>query len=98
MPNPTQRAQRQVSALAKEHGLALSKDSTKLADRQIAITTLYAGGASLSRLINQDCAVHFAQCGSDGEWLAVLPALDLIRLLETEVIYNSLQERKAANE
>jgi len=94
MPNPTQRAKRQVSALAKTHGLALSKDSAQLADRQIAITTLYAGGSSLSRLINENCALHFAQCGSEGEWLAVLPASDLMRLLETEVLYNQFQERK----
>lgn len=96
MPNPTQRAQKAISALAKKHGIELSKDSTRLADRQIAITTLYAGGASLSRLINEDSEVHFAQCGSKGEWLAILPASDLMRLLETEAVYNQFQE--AANE
>lgn len=83
MPNPTQRSQKAISALAKKHGIELSKDSTQLADRRIAITTLYAGGSSLSRLINEDCPLHFAQCGSEGEWIAVLPASDLMRLLET---------------
>jgi hypothetical protein len=96
MSNPTQRAVKAISALAKKQGIALSKDSTQLADRQIAITTLYAGGSSLSRLINEECALHFAQSGSDGQWLAVLPAEDLISLLETETVYNSFQERKTA--
>jgi hypothetical protein len=94
MPNPTQRAQKAISALAKKHGIALNKDSTQLADRQIAITTLYAGGSSLSRLINEDCSLHFAQCSSEGPFVAILPAEDLMRLLETESIYNQLQEKK----
>lgn len=95
MSNPSKRAQKAISALAKADSLTLSKDSTRLADRQIAITTLYAGGSSLSRLINEDCVLHFAQCGSDGRWLAVLSASDLMRLLETESVYNHLQGRKS---
>lgn len=95
MPNPTQRAQKAISALATKHGIALSKDSTQLEGRQIAITTLYAGGSSLSRLINDECALHFAQCGSEGEWVAVLPAEELMRLLETEAVYNSLQRKES---
>ena len=97
MPEPSIRARKAIFTLAKKHGIALTKDSRQLGDRQIAITTLYAGGSSLSRLINEDCVLHFAQCGSDGRWLAVLSAEDLMRLLETETVYNQFAQRKASN-
>lgn len=93
MPEPTQRAQRAISALAAKHSLTV-KDS-KLANRDVRIHTLYAGGSHLLRLL-EGVEIAFAQCASKGEWLAILPAKDLMRLLETESVYNSFHERKAA--
>lgn len=86
MPNPTQSAQRAVRALVQKYGLALSKDATELGDRQIGITVLYSGGNSLTRLL-KDTAIHFCRAGQ--EWVAVLPAEELAKLLEIESVHNN---------
>lgn len=89
----SKKAHRAIKALAAQNGLALS-DDLKLAERPVAIHVLYAGGNSLSRLLNER-GITFAQCGPAGEWAALLPAVDLMQLLETEHVYNqSLQRRK----
>ena len=93
MPNPTKRAQKAIEALAKQNGLALSK--SKLAERAVQIRTLYAGGTSLTRLL-EDTDVCFAQAGSKGEWIAILPAGELMKLLEVEAAYDSISRRKAS--
>ena len=90
MPNPTKRAEKAIAALAKQNGLALNK--SKLADKAVQIRTLYAGGSSLTRLLS-DAEICFAQAGSKGGWIAILPAAELIKLLEVESVYNqSLQK------
>ncbi|HSY33927.1 MAG TPA: hypothetical protein VLA42_18245 [Verrucomicrobiae bacterium] len=91
---PSRKAVKAVAALAKKHGLEL-KDS-QLAGRHVGIDVLYAGGASLSRLIHENCAIHFAQAGSKGEWFAVLPASELVQLLELEMIYSAFQKKQFA--
>ena len=93
MPNPTKRAQKAIEALAKQNGLALNK--SKLAERGVQIRTLYAGGTSLTRLL-AETDVCFAQAGSKGEWIAILPAGELMKLLEVETVYNSLCRKKAS--
>jgi hypothetical protein len=85
MPNPTQRAQRAISGIAKRYGLALK--NSKLADRHIRIHTLYGGGSRLEALL-EDVEIAFAQCGAKGEFIALLPAEKLIQLLETEAVYD----------
>ena len=90
MPNPTKRAQKALEALAKQNGLAVSK--SKLAERGVQIRTLYAGGTSLTRLL-EGTDVCFAQAGSKGEWIAILPAAELMKLLEVEAAYDSISRR-----
>ena len=93
MPNPTQRAERAIDALAKRNGLSLS--NSKLADRAVQIRTLYAGGSSVTRLLD-GTDICFAQAGSKGEWIAILPAAELMKLLEVEAVYNSFCRKKAS--
>ena len=92
MLNPTKRAQKAIEALAKQNGLALSK--SKLANRAVQIRTLYAGGSSVTRLLS-DTELCFAQAGSKGEWIAILPAAELMKLLDVEAAYNSLSRKRA---
>jgi hypothetical protein len=89
--NPSKRAIRTISALATRHGLAL--DASKLANREVRIHTLYAGGSRLLVLLDS-ADVSFAQCGSKGEWVAVLPAEKLMQLLETEALHNVHQKAR----
>jgi hypothetical protein len=98
MPTTSKRALRTISALAKRHGFTLQ--DSKLAGRKIGISCLYAGGSSLSRLINNESELHFAQCGSRGVWMAVIPASVLMHLLETENLYNQFRTKfqKAASD
>lgn len=84
MSNPTRRARKAVAALATKHGLALN-DST-LRERKVRIHTLYAGGSRLVDLLDS-VDIAFAQCGSKGRWVAILPAEPLMRLLETESLH-----------
>jgi hypothetical protein len=93
MPNPTQRAERAIAALAKQNGLSLT--NSRVADRAVQIRTLYAGGSSVTRLLNET-DICFAQAGSKGEWIAILPASELMKLLEVEAVYNSLCRKKAS--
>jgi hypothetical protein len=93
---PTQGAQKAVRTLAQKFGLALSKDATKLGDRPIAITVLYSGGNSLARLLD-GAKIAFAQCGSRGEWVAVLPAEELVKLLEIESVHNNALNLREAS-
>jgi len=92
MPNPTKRAQKAIAALAQKHGLSLNE--SKLGERETRIHTLYAGGSRLRELLDSvDFA--FAQCGSKGEFVAILPAEKLMELLETEAVYNSSCESQS---
>ena len=93
MPNHTQRAEKAIAALAKQNGLSLS-DST-LANRAVQIRTLYAGGSSLTRLLS-DAEVCFAQAGSKGEWIAILPANELMKLFDVEAAYDSISRKRAS--
>ncbi len=93
MPNPTQRAEKAIAALAKQNGLTLS-DST-LAKRAVQIRTLYAGGSSLTRLL-EGTEICFAQAGSKGEWIALLPASELMKLLDVEAAYDSISRKRAS--
>ena len=70
MPEPTQRAQRAISALAAKHSLAL-KDS-KLCDREIRIKTNYTGAGHLIASL-EGVDITFLQCGANGEWLSIFP-------------------------
>jgi hypothetical protein len=81
MPNPSKRALRSIAALASKHSLSL--DGTKLANCEVRIHTLYTGGSRLLALTDS-VDIAFAQCGSKGEWVALLPAEKLIQLLENE--------------
>jgi hypothetical protein len=87
--NPSRRAVRTISALATKHGLTLN--DSNLADRKARIHTLYAGGSRLLGLLDS-VDVTFAQCGSKGEWVAILPADKLMQLLETEALHNAHQK------
>jgi hypothetical protein len=84
MPNPTKRAQKSISALAHKYGLALNE--SKLSNLETRIHTLYAGGSRLRELL-ESVDVAFAQCGSKGEFVAILPAEKLMQLLEIEALY-----------
>ena len=92
MPNPTKRAQKAVSALAKLYGLTLKDKS--LSNRSLRIHTLYAGGSRLLGLLDS-VDICFAQCGSKGNWVALLPAEKLMQVLETEKLHNTYLERVA---
>lgn len=85
MPEPTKRAHREISALAAKHSLTL-KDS-KLSDRNVNIQTLYTGGGHLTRLL-ETVDISFVQAGAHGEWIAILPANELMCLLEVETFQN----------
>jgi hypothetical protein len=93
MPNPTQRAEKAIASLAKGNGLTLS--NSRLANRAVQIRTLYAGGTSLTRLLS-DAEICFAQAGSKGEWIAILPAAELMKLLDVEAAYDRLSRKKAS--
>jgi len=92
----TQGVKKAIANFAKRHGLELSQDGT-LGERKTKTTVLYAGGRSLSRLLNGN-AIHFCRCGSNGDarWIAVLDAETLFRLLEAESLLNLSVERQAA--
>lgn len=85
----TKRALKAISVLATKYGLTLYK--MKLAKRETRIHTFYAGGSRLRDLLDS-VDVAFAQCGSKGEWIAVLPADRLMQLLETESLQDSREE------
>lgn len=93
---PTKRAVKAIAALAKRFELPFDKDSLQLARKQIAVSTLYAGGNSLSRLINENCNIHLAQAGSKGEFFAILSASELARLLELEILYAAFSKKAFA--
>jgi hypothetical protein len=87
MRNPTQRAHRMIAGLASRHGLSLNE--SKLCERLVRIHTLYAGGSRLLELL-EGFHIAFAQCGSKGKFVAILPAEKLMQLLETEALCNLL--------
>ena len=76
------RAKRQIAALASKFGLHLK--GTDLANRQVRIHTLYAGGAHLSRLLDS-VEISFVQTGAGGSWLAIMRAEPLMQLLEIDL-------------
>ena len=84
MRKPTKQAQRFIAALAAKHGLNL--EDSKLNNREVRVHTLYAGGGHLRELLN-GVTFCFAQCGSKGEWAAILPADRLMQLLEADVLH-----------
>ena len=84
MPNPTKRAHKAIAALAQKHGLSLNE--SKLSNRESRIHTLYGGGSWLRALL-KSVDFAFAQCGSKGEFVALLPAEKLMQLLEIEALY-----------
>ena len=92
MPNPTKRAEKAIASLAKRSGLTLN--DSRLAGRAVQIRTLYAGGSSLTRLLT-DAELCFAQAGSKGEWIAILPAAELMKLLDVESAYDSISRKRA---
>jgi hypothetical protein len=85
MREPSQRAQRAIAALAQKYGCQL--EGSKLSERVIRIHTLYAGGSRLWELLDS-VDITFAQLGARGEWVAILPAEKLMKLLETESIHS----------
>jgi hypothetical protein len=96
MPAPTKRALKAIAALAKRYDLPFDKDGLRLADKKVALNVLYAGGNSLARYITDECKLSFVQIGSKGEWLAILPASELTRLLELEVLYSAFSKKAFA--
>jgi hypothetical protein len=84
MSNPSNRSIRVIKELSAQHGLSL--EGLKLGDRDVRIHTLYAGGAHVLRLANL-VNISFVQCGAAGSWFAILPADNLMKLLETESLF-----------
>jgi len=95
MFNPTKRAHKAIASLASRHGLTIT--DSKLNDRTTRIHVLYGGGGHILELLS-GVDLTFAQCGSKGEFVAILPAEKLMQLLETDAVCNSQRERKPSNE
>ena len=79
MSTPSLCSKRAIRTMALKHGLSISQ--TQLSGHLIRIHTLYAGGGHLNRLLDS-VNIAFVQTGAKGRWLAILPAEELMDLLQ----------------